>query len=171
MIVNPVHHTVMIETILKDPVSLSAILILFGGIVLLLWAFKKWFEQETTEQTPSLEEPQTSVPADAARPPESAELVQQLIERLNQLTERIYLIEKKETEVPATETTHKLEMIMNRLMALELVVQKNTAQSGLAPYDKEISMAFKGLTDRIGILEKAVQILQSRERLPRSSGK
>jgi hypothetical protein len=188
MTVHPVHHPVMIKIILEDPTALASILVLLGGTALLLWALKTWFQQNSAEQLTGLEdllpteddeekaehfpeaeqggEPGARAagrPTEAAHPSEQPNLIPQLIERLNQMTERVYLIEKKEPEAPTMEMAHKLEMIMNRLTALESVVQKNTAQSGQAPFDKEISLAFKGLMDRISILEKAVLALHAQE--------
>ena len=62
---------------------------------------------------------------------------------------------------PATiNTKHILFVVSGAFGGLEKIVQKNTPQAGAASFDKEISAAFKALTDRLSILEKAVQHLQ-----------
>jgi hypothetical protein len=154
----------MITTLLHDPAAFGAFLALAGGIGVLVWAVRQWLGLSRLETAVRPEIRETAAETPPPPPPaEPVDLTQQLVERFNQLTERIYLLEREKPEGPAAEAMEKIEMLLNRLLTLEKVVQKNTPQSGTGPFDKEISMAFKALTDRIGILEKAVQNLQRQE--------
>jgi hypothetical protein len=183
----------MIEAILNDPIAVAASLVLVTGGVLLLWALARWIRlnQEETEQTLGFlsnpkasnasPEPKTSSPPEPApqeppskepTPPKTPDLTDQLVERFNQMTERLYALEKREPQGPPElpDVTVQVEMMTNRLLTLEKVVQENTPQSGAGTSDKEISMVFKTLVDRIGALEKAVQAIQQQASSPTDKG-
>ena len=165
-----------IKAILNDPVALRAVLVLACGLAVLAWAVRKWFlmgrlefeaEQIRIGRLATAEGPpadlETSPEAPPPSPTEPADLTQQLVERFNQLTERIYILEKEKPETPTAEMAEKIEMLLNRLRTLEKIVQENTPQSATRLSDKDISMAFKALTDRIGVLDKAIQNLQNQQ--------
>lgn len=204
--------TSLTETLLDDPLAIGAVIVIAIGAIVLIWAvvglFRKSPSDEislepgpTEEETPppsdeSLMEPAPTTPPpsqEPERPLENPDLLQQVIERLNQLTERIYNLEKQAPSEGARETTAaipaeldmkiqavadrvaalenggppldvaaKIELISNRLMTLEKVVQGNQRPLGTeSALDREVSLAMNSIADRLSTLEKNLQTIQS----------